>query len=141
MFKVFFAFFFFFNEANFNFFGSFENPFRLDSVLRARIEMRSSISERLQQCSQRLCDVVVPNPYCFYDYLKQKKPMPMADQHSPPFPDFPNLTSFKSPDQQSDFLQVLKQPFFLSSLFYYFILLMCVCLCVFILLPLAFYVG
>uniref|UniRef100_I1LF38 HTH myb-type domain-containing protein n=2 Tax=Glycine subgen. Soja TaxID=1462606 RepID=I1LF38_SOYBN len=75
---------------------------------RARIEMRSSISERLQQCSQRLCDVVVPNPYCFYDYLKQKKPMPMADQHSPPFPDFPNLTSFKSPDQQSDFLQVTK---------------------------------
>ncbi|TKY50760.1 putative Myb family transcription factor [Spatholobus suberectus] len=84
---------------------------------RARIETRSSISESLQ-CSQRLCDAV-PNPYCFYDYLQ-----PMAEHkgikelceastwqtqpHSALLPDFPSLTSFKCPNQQSEFLQVTK---------------------------------
>ncbi|WVY96616.1 hypothetical protein V8G54_028767 [Vigna mungo] len=84
---------------------------------RARIETRSSISESLQ-CSQRLCDAV-PNPYCFYDYLQK----PMAEHkgikefckastwqtqpHSSLLlPHFPTLTSFQSPNQQSDFLQV-----------------------------------
>lgn len=83
---------------------------------RARIETRSSISESLQ-CSQRLCDAV-QNPYCFYDYLQQKKPMAdehkefstwqQAQPHSLLFPEFPNHTSFNSPNQQSDFLQVTK---------------------------------
>ena len=114
---IFLRYLFFLSEANFNFFGSFENPFRLDSVLRARIETRSSISESLQ-CSQRLCDAV-QNPYCFYDYLQQKKPMAdehkefstwqQAQPHSLLFPEFPNHTSFNSPNQQSDFLQVLKK--------------------------------
>ncbi|KAL9317065.1 hypothetical protein ACSQ67_013582 [Phaseolus vulgaris] len=83
---------------------------------RARIETRSSISESLQ-CSLRLCDAV-PNPYCFYDYLQN----PMAEHkgikefckastwqiqpHSSLLPHFPNLTSFQSPNQNSDFLQV-----------------------------------
>ncbi|KAK7390820.1 hypothetical protein VNO78_18919 [Psophocarpus tetragonolobus] len=89
---------------------------------RARIETRSSISESLQ-CSQRLCDAV-SNPYCFYDYLQ--KPMAVAEHkkgikelceastwqtqsHSSLLPDhFPNLSSFKRPNQQSDFLQVRK---------------------------------
>ncbi|XP_020213285.1 myb family transcription factor PHL6 [Cajanus cajan] len=84
---------------------------------RARFETRSSISESLQ-CSQRLCDAV-PNPYCLYDYLQ-----PMAEHkgikelceasacqtqpHSSLLPNFPNLTSFKFPNPQSDFLQVTK---------------------------------
>jgi len=116
--------------ANFYFFASFEIPFRLDSLLRARIETRSSISESLQ-CSLRLCDAV-PNPYCFYDYLQN----PMAEHkgikefckastwqiqpHSSLLPHFPNLTSFQSPNQNSDFLQVQAQPFFLLSIVYAF---------------------
>lgn len=83
---------------------------------RARIETtKSSISENLQ-CSQRLCDAV-QNPYSLYDYVQ-----PMAEHkgiikellcepskwQKQPRSDFPNLTSFKCPNPQSDFLQVTK---------------------------------
>ncbi|KAK7280566.1 hypothetical protein RJT34_25630 [Clitoria ternatea] len=99
-----------------SFFGHSNFPLK-----RARIETRSCISTE----SQRLCDAV-PNPYCLYDYLQQQH-HPMAEQHkgikefsseasttwqtqshfSLP-PHFPNLTSFRSPTQQSHFLQVPK---------------------------------
>ncbi|KAJ1436290.1 SANT/Myb domain [Sesbania bispinosa] len=94
------------------------------SSKRARIETRSciSVSESLQ-CSQRIrSGDAVPNPYCFYDYV----PMDESEQHKgggikdfcdgysytwpfpPLLPHFGNLTSFKSPNQQSHFLQVNK---------------------------------
>lgn len=98
--------------------ASFDIPFHLDSLLtRART---SSISE-----SQRICDAV-PNPYCFYDYLGEQKngikefcggsrwqQIKTQQPHSTPFPllpDFANLTSFKCPNQESDFLQVRGAP-------------------------------
>ncbi|XP_057428373.1 putative Myb family transcription factor At1g14600 [Lotus japonicus] len=88
------------------------------SNLTSKRARTSSISE-----SQRICDAV-PNPYCFYDYLGEQKngikefcggsrwqQIKTQQPHSTPFPllpDFPNLTSFKCPNQESDFLQVTK---------------------------------
>lgn len=82
---------------------------------RGRIERRSC-SE--QQCSNRICDEAVTNPYCFYDYVQQQ-PNTMDDQnkgvsHTPISTTYPpllshfakNITSFKSHNQDSDFPQV-----------------------------------
>ncbi|XP_027189231.1 myb family transcription factor MOF1-like isoform X1 [Cicer arietinum] len=81
---------------------------------RGRIERRSC-SE--QQCSNRICDEAVTNPYCFYDYVQQQ-PNTMDDQnkgvsHTPISTTYPpllshfakNITSFKSHNQDSDFPQ------------------------------------
>ncbi|KAF7827494.1 putative Myb family transcription factor [Senna tora] len=76
-------------------------------------ETRSLISERRVQCRERrICE---GSPYSFYDYVQQamgseQKGIKEASRwHNHSFsllPSFGNLTSFKSPKQESHFLQV-----------------------------------
>ncbi|QCD89163.1 hypothetical protein DEO72_LG4g102 [Vigna unguiculata] len=89
------------------------------SLKRARIEKTSFLSSGFPQCSQRICEAVLPNPYTtFYDYLQS-----MAEQKgikkicaASIFQTQSLSTTFLPmlPTQPSDFLQVAylneKQP-------------------------------